>query len=158
MRTSIIPSADKSPTRHVCAMCGIPADSEVFDESSIVDAPSPGQAIVLAHFQLAPQYCGVLQYFVQYTDLQAKQPEEVRTPGLQWTVRSNNHPLYPYIQLDRILNPWGYGSYQVAIRLDEASVIDLVVRNVATDTAGVSQVGGRLMGRYWYNTAYGGVA
>jgi len=139
-------------------MCGIPVDSEVFDDSSIVDVPAPGQAVVLARFQLAPQYCGILQYFVQYTDLQAKRPEEVRTPGLLWTVRSNNHPLSPYIQLDRILNPWGYGSYQVAIRLDEASTLELVVRNTAIDTAGISQVGGRLMGRYWYNTAYGGVA
>jgi hypothetical protein len=144
-----------------CTVCGIPLDSEYFDESGVAEAPSPGKVAVLARFELPPQYCGVLEYFSQFTDLHAQDPSQIRTPGLEWRILSNNRPLYPYITLDRIVNLWWYGSFPVAIRLDENSVIEFVVRGVSNGSSGngdvITTVAGRIVGRYWYNAAYGDV-
>lgn len=141
------------------ADCGIPMDSEYFDESGVAAVPAPGGEVVLARFELSPQYCGVLEYFSQFTDLHAKDLSRIETPGLQWIILANNRPLYPYIRLQTIVNPWGYGGFQVCIRLEEGAAIELVVRAVSSatfpDGAVIRQVGGRLMGRYWYNPVYG---
>ena len=76
-------------TDNCCTICGIPLDAEYFDVSGFVgnggvvekfdskdfglQPPGPlprrGEQVVLASFQLHPQYCGVLTYFSQYTDL-----------------------------------------------------------------------------------------
>ena len=56
----------------LCAMCRIPLDSQYFDESRISEPPGVGSEVVLARFQLPPQYCGVLEYFAQFTDAQAR--------------------------------------------------------------------------------------
>jgi hypothetical protein len=144
-----------------CNVCGIPLDSEYFDESGVAEAPSPGKVVVLARFELPPQYCGVLEYFAQFTDLHAKDPSQIRTPGLEWRILSNNRPLYPYITLDRIVNPWGNGSFPIAIRLDESSTLEFVVRRVGNGNSDdgdvICTVAGRILGRYRYNTAYGDV-
>jgi hypothetical protein len=141
-----------------CTVCGIPPDSEYFDESGDAEPPSPGKAVVLARFELPPQHCGVLEYFSQFTDLHAQNASQIRTPGLEWRILSNNRPLYPYIRLNRIVNPWGYGSFPIALRLDENSVIEFVVRGVSSEDSGsgdvITTVAGRIVGRYWYNTAY----
>jgi hypothetical protein len=39
--------------------------------------------------------------------------------------------------------------------LEENCTLEFAVRNVGSST-GVAKVGGRLLGRYWYNTNYGG--
>jgi hypothetical protein len=143
----------------LCTQCGIPLDAEYFDESLVAEAPSQGKAVLLAHFELPPQYCGVLEYFSQFTDVHAEHPSQIETSGLEWMILANNRPLYPYIKLNRIVNPWGYGSFPIAIRLDENSTIEFVVRGVSSESADggytIQQVGGRIVGRYWYNTAYG---
>lgn len=142
----------------VCLTCGIPLDSEYFDKSDLSPAPDLGAQVLLASVELPPQYCGVLQYFSQYTDSQARKPELIATPGLLWTILSNGRPLYPYLAFERILNPWGYGSFQTGIRLEDGATLEFVVRRVSADpTPGdpIRQVGGRLVGRYWYNDAYG---
>ena len=108
----------------VCPMCGIPADSQYFDESKVAAAPAVGREVLLAHFELPPQYCGVLEYFAQFTDAYGKDPSRIHTPGLQWLILVNKRPLYPYTNVDRILNPWGNGSFQVSIRLDENSTVE----------------------------------
>jgi hypothetical protein len=141
----------------LCPMCGITLDSEYFDESGVVEAPKVGEAIVLARFELPPQYCGVLEYFSQFTDEQARNASAIKTPGFLWTILVNNRPLYPYLNFDRILNPWGYGSFQVSIRLDENATVEFVVRRVSNAAPNITQVGGRVLGRYWYNAAYGDV-
>src|SRR5687768_4499213 len=87
--------------RGSCPMCGTALDSEYFDESGVVEAPNVGEAAVLARFELPPQYCGVLEYFAQFTDEHARHPENIETPGLQWLILVNNRPLYPYTNLDR---------------------------------------------------------
>ena len=112
---------------------------------------------LLARFELPPQYCGVLEYFSQFTDEHAGNPAKIATPGLQWMILVNNRPLYPYLNLDRIVNPWGNGSFQVSIRLDESATIEFVVRRVNNAAPDIKQVGGRIVGRYWYNAAYGDV-
>jgi hypothetical protein len=139
-----------------CATCGIPVDAGYFDDSRVVAAPPPGSEILLARFELPPQYCGVLQYFAQFTDAYADKPSEIATPGLQWMILINKRPLYPYINLDRIVNPWGNGSFEIAIRLDENATVDFIARRT-TDEAQIAKVGGRILGRYWYNAAYGDV-
>jgi len=151
----------------LCAMCRIPLDSQYFDESRITEPPGAGSEVVLARFQLPPQYCGVLEYFAQFTDAQARDQTQVETPGLEWSLLSNGRPLFPYLKFDRILNPWGNGCFQVYVRLDEGATVEFVVRGV-TDVSAAGEeptvenpsprrVGGRILGRYWYNAAYGDV-
>ena len=143
--------------RGACPMCGIPLDSEYFDESGVVAAPEVGDTIVLARFELPPQYCGVLEYFSQFTDEHAEKPARIATPGLLWMLLVNNRPLYPYLNFDRIINPWGYGSFQFSVRLDDSATIEFAVRRVSNAARDITQVGGRVVGRYWYNAVYGDV-
>ena len=140
-----------------CPMCGIPLDSEYFDESRVVAAPPIGEQAILARFELPPQYCGVLEYFSQFTDEHAGNPAKISTPGLLWMLLVNNRPLYPYLNFDRIVNPWGYGSFQVSIRLDDSATIEFIARRVSNTAPDIKQVGGRIVGRYWYNAVYGDV-
>ncbi len=139
----------------LCASCGIPADAEYFDDAKIWEAPGLGRSIVLATFSLPSQYCGVLQYFSQYTDLFAKNVANVETPGIEWIILLNGRPLYPYVNLKHVVNPWGYGSFPVAIRLEDSSTLEFMVRGVSLSSgAKPERVGGRLVGRYWYNHSY----
>ena len=145
-------------TATACPSCGIALDSEYFDESSVVAPPRPGETIVLAAFQLPAQYCGVLSHFSQFTDVHAASPGRILTPGLEWVLRANGRPLFPYTRLGHILNPWGWSCCPVTLRLDEDTRVELTVRNTDAQAHpdGVRLVGGRLLGRYWYNTSYGG--
>ena len=145
-----------------CNSCGIPFDSQYFDDSHVVEAPEVvGQEVVLARFDLPPQYCGVLQYFAQFTDSFGRDPANINTPEIEWRLLVNNHSLFPYLNLRHIVNPWGYGSYPLNIRLDENSSLELVARRVEATDVGildeVLRVGGRIMGRFWYNPCYGDV-
>lgn len=138
--------------------CGIPLDSQYFDDARIVDVPAVGASEIVARVELPAQYCGVLEYFSQFTDLFGRDPSAVETPGLRWQILANRQPLYPYHQLELILNPWGNGSFQFGIRLPEGAVVEMVVRRIAKEEPEIERVGGRLMGRYWYSSAYGNVA
>lgn len=155
----------KYTTSALCAQCNMPLDAKGFDAFGIFPAPEAGSRIVLAHFDLPPQYCGLLEYFSQFTNAFASDPSNVETPGLEWTLLVNSRPLHPYLQMQHILNPWGFGSFQTAIRLDEGVRLEFVIRRLATRPAGaaestppVTRVGGRIVGRYWYNAAYGDLA
>jgi hypothetical protein len=152
----------------LCPICGMSPDSQHFDVSSIVPVPPHGRKVVLASFALPPQFCGVFENFSQFTDLSGRSQANARTPGLHWTVLVNNRPLHPYLDLEHIINPWGYGSFMVRIRLDLDAKVELVVRNEACALdpnqnedesrwrrAFIHLVGGRIVGRYWYNPAYG---
>jgi hypothetical protein len=66
------------------------------------------------------------------------------------------------LNLRHIANPWGFGSYPLNIRLDENSSLELIARRVKEATTvpildRVKRVGGRIMGRFWYNPCYGDV-
>jgi hypothetical protein len=142
----------------LCTNCNIPLDARHFDESLGPKAvPAPGRELVLASFDLPPQYCGVLEYFSQFADSFAKDNSQVQTTNLQWLILANDRPLYPYLDVRWILNPWGYGSFPFSVRLDEGMSMQFVVRCLDSSTE-VKWVAGRIAGRYWYNPAYGDVA
>jgi hypothetical protein len=148
----------------VCDICGIPADASYFDDSSIVDLSTVTTSeVVLAKYELHPNYCGELMYFAQFTDAYAANPANVVTPNVQWQIRSDGQPLAPWLTFDRIINAWGMTGFPIHIRLREGCLLEFVVR-IATppieirafSPAQVSVVGGRLLGRFWYNPAFGG--
>ena len=143
-------------------ICGVPVDSEYFDASGIEKTPDPGREVLLARFELQPQYCGVFENFSQYVGTHdGRLLSVMHTPGLEWQLLVNGRPLYPFLKLDHIVNPWGLGGFPIAIRLDESALVEFVVRNVNyppprdPPIRRVDTVGGRIAGRYWYNPAYG---
>jgi hypothetical protein len=138
-----------------CTVCGIPLDSQVFDESGFTGTTQPGRTHRLARFELPARYCGTLEYFAQFTDAWARNPTEIETPGLDWSILLNGRPLYPYLSFNRILNPWGFGSFQTGVRLTDSGVLEFVVRQ--TRASDVTRIGGRLVGRYWFNPEFGDV-
>jgi len=141
---------------NICQICGIPVDAGYFDEAGFCDAPLKfNEEIVLARYKLHPNYCGVLMNFAQFTDLHAQNNTEVKTPGLQWQIRCNGQPRDPYLTFEYILNPWGYAGMPVQLRLEEGGLVEFVVRKVR-ETGQITCVGGRITGRYWYNTDFGG--
>jgi hypothetical protein len=153
MRTARDFSVDQSPA--VCTSCGTPFDAQYFDVSRVVAAPLAGETAVLAEFELPPQYCGILEYFTQFTDEYARDRSRIETPGIEWLLLADRSPLFPYLSLDRIVNPWGEDSLPVAIRLQENTVLRFVARGVSSQPASpIARVGGRLLGRFWYNEAY----
>jgi hypothetical protein len=136
----------------VCATCGIPEDSEFFDVSGFAKVPDSGEEVVLARFELRHQYCGVVEYFSQFTDEFAGNAAAVVTPSLQWRLLVNGRPFYPYVNVRVILNPWGFGSFPVRLRLPEAARVELSVRRDASpQSIAIKMVGGRISGRYWFN-------
>ena len=146
---------------NVCQICGVPLDAGYFDVFSIQAAPLVGKEVELAHYELNPQYCGTLLYFMQYAELdETQKPVFAKTPGYEWVILCNNQPRAPYLPFDWILNPWGYNALPIHLRLEEGCTVRFVIRKVtpAGSEAEVklSQVGGRLLGRTWYNTQYGG--
>ena len=138
-----------------CPVCGIPLDSQSFDVSAgIVGSLSGGRTHSLARFELPPRYCGVLDYFSQFTDQQAANSSAIDTPDFDWSILINGRPLAPYQRFNLILNPWGFGSFQTRIRLTESAIVEFVARQTRNSNV-VSKIAGRLVGRYWYNTEYG---
>ncbi|WP_327433329.1 hypothetical protein [Streptomyces sp. NBC_01236] len=140
-----------------CHTCGVPLDAGVFDDSRVVAAPAPGEEVVLARFRLLPTHCGVLQYFAQFTDRYAKDPSRVATPGYQWQIRCDTQPLDPYLSFGHLINPWGLNGFPVHIRLAEGTAMEFTVRNTGASRADtLTEVGGRILGRHWYDIRYGG--
>lgn len=153
---------------NVCQICGVPLDAGYFDVANILKAPlKAGEEVEVAHYELNPQYCGTLLYFTQYAEHETppqppQPPQQVisKTPGYEWLILCNNQPRAPYLPTNLILNPWGYNALPIHLRLEEGCTLRFVVRKVPP-AAGekemtLSQVGGRLLGRTWYNTIYGG--
>jgi len=148
---------------NVCQLCGVPLDAGYFDVASIQDAPGFGKnldktEVELARHELHSQYCGTLLYFAQYAEEQTSKRQVIsQTPGYEWLILCNNQPRSPYLPTSLILNPWGYNALPVHLRLEEGCTVRFVVRRVTPAVAvELSQVGGRLLGRSWYKTIYGG--
>jgi hypothetical protein len=140
-----------------CHVCGMPLDAGIFDSSSVVPAPGPGEAAVLARHALHPTHCGMLHYFAQFTDQYARDPTRIATPGYQWQIRCDTQPLDPYLTFSHIINPWGLAAFPVDVRLGEGVTIEFTIRNVGAAGANVlNEVGGRIVGRHWYDTRFGG--
>lgn len=143
---------------NVCHICGVPLDAGYFDVASIKDAPPLGDEVEVARYELHPQYCGTLLYFAQFAEEQGLTRQVIsHTPGYEWIILGNNQPRAPYLPTSLILNPWGHNAFPIHLRLEEGCTVRFVVRRVAPAVAvELSQVGGRLLGRSWYNTIYGG--
>jgi hypothetical protein len=143
----------------LCNSCGAPLDSQYFDDSSVAPAPRAGETVTLAEFELPPQYCGVLEYFAQFTDEYATDNSKIETPGIEWLILADGGPLFPYLTLKQIVNPWGAGAFPVAIRLQENTTIRFIARGVSSNSpSNITKVGGRLIGRFWYNAGDGDAA
>ena len=152
---------------NVCQICGVPLDAGYFDVASITAAPLAGE-VEVARYELNPQYCGTLLYFTQYAEQATppqtppQPPQQVisKTPGYEWLILCNNQPRAPYLPTSLILNPWGYTALPIHLRLEEGCTVRFVVRKVTPvvgdEEVTLLQVGGRLLGRTWYNTQYGG--
>jgi hypothetical protein len=151
----------KTPLEKVCTMCGIPLDAQYFDKSRIVslkDEPGVlelGRTSVLISLDLPPQYCGVLQYFFQFTNKFPADQSRAATPDFEWSIRANGHPLHPYLGLRHIVNPWGSQTGPMQIRLDDSARLEFAVRRIGTKEQDIDQIGVRFIGRQWYNTSYG---
>jgi hypothetical protein len=148
-------------TPALCTACGVPFDAQYFDRSSVKPVPRAGETIELARVDLPPQYCGVLEYFAQFTDEYALDNSQIETPGVEWLILADGSPLSPYLSFDRIINPWGEGAFPVAVRLPEGATIKFIARGVSNNSPNPSQitrVGGRLLGRFWYNATFGDAA
>lgn len=148
---------------NVCQICGVPSDAGYFDVANIKGAPQAGEEVEVARHELNPQYCGSLLYFAQYAEEQELNRQIIsQTPGYEWIILCNNQPRAPYLPTSLILNPWGHNAFpiQLRLRLEEGCTVRFVVRKVtppANETeVALSKVGGRLLGRTWYNTIYGG--
>jgi hypothetical protein len=147
---------------NACSVCGTPLDAGYFDVSSFQPAPvADGQEVELARHVLHPQYCGSLLYFMQYAQRAGDSQQVIsETPGYQWLILCNSQPRAPHLPTTLILNPWGYNALPMNIRLEQGCTISLVVRKLpappGSPSATLSRVGGRLMGRTWYNAQYGG--
>jgi len=144
---------------NACHVCGVPSDAGYFDVASIKDAPLTGAEVEVARYELNPQYCGTMLYFTQYAEEAGTKRQVLSiTPGYQWLILCNNQPRAPYLPTSLILNPWGYNALPIHLRLEEGCTLRFVVRRTAQAGAiELSQVGGRLLGRTWYNTIYGGI-
>jgi hypothetical protein len=171
----------KTLNNYPCLVCGMPFDAEYFDVSGAVgtakdasgsdpfaqfrdplkieELPRRGEQVVLASFQLHPQYCGALTHFAQFTDLYARDNSQIDTPGFEWLILQNGKPVFPYTRLERVVNPWGYNCLPIAVRLDENAKVEFVLRNRSISEPGaypIDAFAGRIMGRYWYNETFGG--
>jgi hypothetical protein len=141
-----------------CDVCGTPLDTAAFDDSAVRNTASlgHGEEELLASYVLHPMHCGVLSYFAQFTNKYAEDGR-IATPGYQWQIRSNGQPLDPYLTFEHIINPWGLAAFPVDIRLDHGATIEFVIRNIgATADEELNRVGGRIVGRHWYDTRFGG--
>ena len=159
--TTPAPDCDARPriggSRSTAAFPSIRSTSTIRASTTL---PPVGASALLARIELPPQYCGVLEYFSQFTDLFGRRcRRRWRRRDLRWQILANRQPLSPYHQLATILNPWGFGSFQFSLRMPEGAVVELVVRRIASavNASGkpITRVGGRLLGRFWYNPAYG---
>jgi hypothetical protein len=137
-----------------CERCGIPPDAGYFDHSSIQDLPKIGEGTPLAWFSLHRNYCGILRYFAQYISGDA-----IETPGLEWEIRCDGRARFPYTAIRHVVNRWGLSGFPVDLRLEEGAKVELFVTNVGVAVPPRRKrpkVGGRILGRYWYDPSYGG--
>lgn len=157
----------------LCVSCGIPIDAGIFDDSSILNIITegeaqpashraslvPGESLELARYELSPEHCGLLLAFAQYTDRYAAGPANLLTPGYEWEICCDDQPLAPWLRFDRIIQPWGLSGFPLAVRLQRESTLRFVIRNLGVDPADenwLRQVGGRVVGQYCFDHEHAG--
>ena len=139
----------------LCSACGGPFDAQYFDVSSVLPKPGSGETATLAEVKLPAQYRGVLEYFAQFTDAYARDNSLIETPDVEWSILADGSQLFPYLSFRHIVNPWGEGSFPIAVQLQEEATIKFIARGVSGVTPStITKVGGRLVGRFWYNATH----
>jgi hypothetical protein len=71
----------------------------------------------------------------------------------------NGVPLEPWLAFDQILNPWGLNGFPLDVRMDREATLHFVIRNLNVDQGSrfwLRQVGGRMIGRYWFDEEHAG--
>jgi hypothetical protein len=63
----------------------------------------------------------------------------------------NRQPVAPYLQVGHILNPWGWPAHRLSIRLPLKALVELSVIGVPPGVTGITRLGGRVFGRYWFS-------
>lgn len=138
-----------------CTTCGIERDASWFDHSRVIETPRWNEPeLVLAEFALPQGYCGMLAYFSQLARIRGA--VSLLTPGFEWQIRCDGQPRFPYVGMEHIVNPWGLNGFPIQLRLQEGCLVQLVLRRLGTTNFKLTVAGGRIMGLYWYNPAYGG--
>jgi hypothetical protein len=130
--------------------CRTPVDARYFDETAGVVTVPPSGLVHLARFELPFGYCGALEKFWQFSNIHAHDNAEIATPEIEWLLRINGQPVAPYIGLRTIIQPWGWPTQSIAIRLPVTAVVEFVVR-VVKPPAPALLVAGRVFGRYWFD-------
>ena len=80
-----------------------------------------GEEVEVARYELNPQYCGTLLYFMQYAE------QQLRTHRASDLEHARVRMVDPLQQPtagalsadDLILNPWGYNALPIHLRLEE---------------------------------------
>ena len=149
---------------NVCQICGVPVDAGYFDVASFKDAPvgmrarRGGAGALRAASRSTAAPCSISPSS-RKTGSDARQVIS-QTPGYEWIILCNNQPRAPYLPTSLILNPWGYNalprSPAIGGRMRRQSSWSEKLLLPRGRAVTLSQVGGRLMGRSWYNTNYGG--
>lgn len=137
-----------------CPRCGTAIDSLPFDASNLVRWQGVTREEVLARFDLPPQYCGILEWVVQYTSAYAADPTRILTPSVEWRLTIDRNPIAPYARLGWLVNPWGACAPIAGIRLPPGARVELIARRVPGQADDPGLVGGRLAGRYWYDPSF----
>jgi hypothetical protein len=132
--------------------CRTPLDARYFDESAGVVTITSAGLLYLARFELPFGYCGALEGFWQFTNAHAQDNAEISTPTIEWLLRINGQPVAPYLGLRTILQPWGWPTPRIAIRLPLNAVLEFAVRVLEPPQAPPEfRVAGRIFGRYWFD-------
>jgi hypothetical protein len=140
---------------------GIPLDADYFDVHGVAEVAS-GETKILTSFIVPEQYNGILIHFKQYFERRSddtRRPKSaISTFPIFWTVQAAGQPFDQYANFATLLNPWSADGLPLAIRLEEGKQLEVLVRNAETDTKQVPIIcAARLIGRFWYNRAYGGL-
>ena len=137
---SALPQLDVMRASYLCPNCGLPRDYEHFDESGFADKtraarPRGGAgALRIAGRNTAgcskisrssPTCSGARHLAISSGAISPKS----RRPACNGSSWSTDGRSIPTLRLEHIVNPWGYGSFGVAIRLDENATVEFVVRN-----------------------------
>ena len=142
-----------------CNICGAPLDADYFDVvqlSACACERRPGSRAGAPRAAFAVLRRAALFRPVRRAGRTDSRQVLSETPGYEWVILCNNQPRAPYLPTSLILSAWGLNAFPVNLRLEEGCVVRFVVRQGHASarrrrSITLSQVGGRLMGRSWYN-------
>jgi hypothetical protein len=140
-----------------CPRCGQAIDSRHFDASGFQPLPERGARRCSRVSNSRRNTAACSSSSPNTPTSRRAMPRRSRRRGSNGCCGSIARCSNPYVQLEHIVNPWGFGSFQLAVRLPEGATVELVAKRAlaAPVLAGVSKVGGRLCGRNCMTRASG---